>query len=171
MFEAGMFACIACRAGKSKCSGVPEMWRVLRTQQGKGRDQWSQHPAQPCQLSKSQASGSKEGGSCRPDSSPKSSRPSAKKCHQACTPAPCSTSRVWSVRPDDRAMLDGNGEPASTKAGPSLISVPDLGQVPSSYVYLLSDKGKDISQGIRMETRDQTGGEKLGEAALLERVS
>ena len=170
MFEAGMFACVACRAGKSKCSGVPETWRVLRTQQGKGRDQRSQHPAQPRQLSKSRASGSKEGGSRLPDSLPESSRPSAKKRRQARTPAPRSTSRARAVRPDDGAMLDGNGEPASTKAGPSSISVPDLGQVPSSYVYLLSDKGKDVSQGIRMETRDQTGGEKLGEAALLERV-
>ena len=65
---------------------------------------------------------------------------------------------------------NGNGEPASTKAGPSSISVPDLGQVPSSYVYLLLDKGKDVSQGIRMEMRDHTGGDKLGEAALLEWV-
>ena len=81
---------------------------------------------------------------------------------------------VQSVRPDDRATPDGNengiGELASTKGGPLSISIPDLGQVPSNYVYLLLDKGKDISQGIRMEMRDHTGGDKLGEAVLLERV-
>ena len=41
------------------------------------------------------------------------------------------------------------------------IKVPPMGQVPSNYVYLLSNQGQDVTTGIRLEMGGAEGGNEV----------
>lgn len=133
--EGGAFACTYCRKGKSRCSGVPETWRSLR----------------PLQQEESKKTGSHTQSSSRDPAT------SNKKARQRSM----SRGPVGKVGEPIVEKTGHNAQPSSSTQGgtksKTSITVPALGQVPSNYMYLVSQQGKDLSTGIRLEKGDIAG--------------
>ena len=133
LFMPGKFACVACRKGKSKCSGVPESWRDRLK---------AQEPLQEPEV----RSRSRQRSTSRPPKSKKAqppprSRPEAQKRTEDTDAEPA-------VGGSTAVVVKKGKKVRPTKPHP----IQPLGQVPSQYVYLLSRQGEAVSKGIRVET-------------------
>ena len=157
LFVPGKFACVACQRAKAKCSGVPETWR--------SGPRMKEDVTRPTGPSKSQRRSASRGPA-----------PVSKKSRQLLTSRaprqndnPAAPKRSTSRAPRQN---DNPGAPTNTmnaessqagRAKPSstAIKVPPMGQVPSNYVYLLSNQGQDVTTGIWLETGEAVGGNEV----------
>ena len=138
-FPIGGVACMACHKAKSKCTLIPVGWRkqIAVTKSPKAEKSPARRPKTPRR-------------SATPEDGPKTRRTR-------------SQSRARSMAPVDPQPSEQAGEaslpppnplprPSTPVTSTSLGPVPSLGQVPSEYIYLLSQAGQEVSTGIRLNT-------------------
>ena len=157
LFVPGKFACVACQRAKAKCSGVPETWR--------SGPRMKEDVTRPTGPSKSQRRSASRGPA--PVSKKSRQRSTSQAPRQNDNPAAPKRSTSRAPRQNDnpgaptKTMNAESSQAGRAKPSSTAIKVPPMGQVPSNYVYLLSNQGQDVTTGIRLETGEAVGGNEV----------
>ena len=157
LFVPGKFACVACQRAKAKCSGVPETWR--------SGPRMKEDVTRPTVPSKSQRRSASRGPA--PVSKKSCQRSTSCAPRQNNNPAAPKWSTSRAPRQTDnpaapaKMMNAESSQSGRAKTSSTAIKVPPMGQVPSNYVYLLSNQGQDVMTGIRLETGGAVGGNEV----------
>src|SRR5271154_169220 len=174
LFVPGKFACVACQRAKAKCSGVPETWRSgprmkedVTRPTGPSKSQRRSASRGPAPVSKKSRQRSTSQAPRQNDNPAAPKRSTSRAPRQNDNPAAPKRSTSRAPRQKDKpgapkkTMNPESSQAGRAKPSSTAIKVPPMGQVPSNYVYLLSNQGQDVTTGIRLETGEAVGGNEV----------